>query len=222
MLLSDPPPAPARPVVTYDLAGATIGWAADASATVPPPVTDVLESRPLFETRLVRAYHVYEVAPAAALTPDSPTPAETRLTEKPIPEATFVDSRITLGLERCYVVRTVESLDGISVESEPSPPACRLFADIFPPAAPVGLTSVPSGGAINLIWDPNKEPDLAGYLVLRGDTPETLKAVTPGPIEESRFRDTVEPGRRYIYAVQAVDATGNISALSGTVEEFAR
>jgi hypothetical protein len=116
----------------------------------------------------------------------------------------------------------VESLDGIAVESEPSPPACRLFADIFPPAAPVGLTSVPSGGAINLIWDPNKEPDLAGYLVLRGDTPETLKAVTPEPIEESRFRDTVEPGRRYIYAVQAVDATGNISALSGTVEEFAR
>jgi hypothetical protein len=222
ILLASPPAAPPPPVVSYDLSGATLAWDTAAAPAGPVPVAGVLESRPLIETTPTRGYHVYEVAPAAALTPGSAAPAETRLTKEPVVAATFLDTRIELGHQRCYVVRAVESLDGLSVESDASAPACRLFADIFPPAAPAGLTSVPSGGAVNLIWDPNKEPDLAGYLVLRGDTPASLVAVTPAPIQETRFRDTVEPGRRYLFAVQAVDASGNISALSTTVEEFAR
>jgi hypothetical protein len=223
VLLAEPPPPPSEPVVTYDLTGATIGWKAAVSpATVPAVADGALESRALFEAIPARAYHVYEVVPSAASAPGVAAPAETRLTKQPVVGETFLDARIELGLERCYLVRTVETLGGLSVESEASPPACRLFADVFPPAAPVGLTSVPSGGAVNLIWDPNKESDLAGYLVLRGDTPATLKAVTPAPIQETRFRDTVEAGQRYVYAVQAIDEAGNISVLSSTVEEFAR
>jgi predicted small lipoprotein YifL len=223
VLLTAPPPPPSQPVVAYDLTGATIGWKGAASpATASVPTPGALESRALFESIPARAYHVYEVVPSAALTPGVVAPAETRLTKEPVAGETFLDARIELGRERCYVVRTVETLGGLSVESEASPPACRLFADVFPPAAPVGLTSVPSGGAVNLIWDPNKEPDLAGYLVLRGDTPATLKALTPAPIQETRFRDTVEAGQRYVYAVQAIDAAGNTSGLSSTVEEFAR
>ncbi len=223
VLLATPPPAPTQAVITYDVSGATLVWSdAGAPAVERAPSAGLIESRPLFETMPSRAYHVYEVAPAAALSPGSTAPAETRLTEQPVAAVTFLDARIELGRERCYVVRAVDSLGGLAVESDASPPACRLFADIFPPAAPVGLTSVPSSGAVNLIWDPNKEADLGGYFVLRGDTASSLKAVTPEPIQETRFRDTVEAGRRYFYAVQAVDIVGNISRLSGTVEESAR
>mgnify|MGYP000474274054 CR=1 FL=1 len=40
-----------------------------------------------------------------------------------------------------------------------------------PPAAPTGLQAVAGDGAVSLIWEPNSESDLAGYLVLRAVAP---------------------------------------------------
>jgi hypothetical protein len=82
-------------------------------------------------------------------------------------------------------------------------------------------------GAISLIWEPRDELDLGGYLVLRGEPGDaTLQPLTPAPIPEASFRDTtVVPGRRYVYAVVAVDdrlPLGNVSAPSPRVEETAR
>jgi fibronectin type 3 domain-containing protein len=99
-----------------------------------------------------------------------------------------------------------------------------VLTDTFAPATPVGVTAVASEGAMSLIWDPNKEPDHAGYLVLRasvpGDAPQPL---TGTPIPETSYRDTtVTPGQRYAYAVVAVDKSGNASAPSAPVEETAR
>jgi hypothetical protein len=111
--------------------------------------------------------------------------------------------------------------------SEPSPPLCITPVDIFPPAAPTGLAAVPSEGGISLIWEPNSELDLGGYLVLRregGDA--TLRLLTDTPIADARFRDTaVTPGMRYTYSVVAVDSLlplPNVSAESAQVEETAR
>jgi hypothetical protein len=99
--------------------------------------------------------------------------------------------------------------------------------DVFPPAAPTGLAAVPSEGGISLIWEPNAELDLGGYLVLRREpTDATLRQLTPSPIVESRYRDAdVKPGARYIYSVVAVDSQlplPNASPPSEPVEEAAR
>jgi len=98
---------------------------------------------------------------------------------------------------------------------------------VFPPAPPAGVAAVPSEGGISLIWEPNSELDLGGYLVLRGEPGDaTLGQLTAAPIAEARFRDTtVQPGTRYIYAVVAVDTRlplPNVSAASVPVEETAR
>ena len=70
---------------------------------------------------------------------------------------------------------------------------------------------------------PNPEKDLAGYIVLRGVEPaETLQPITPEPIVEPSFRDGVQPGVAYVYAVRAVDKAGNTSAPSPRVMETAR
>ena len=66
-----------------------------------------------------------------------------------------------------------------------------------------------------------------GYLVLRREAGDaTLRQLTPTPLAEARYRDTsVEPGKRYIYSVVAVDTQvplPNISAESEPVEETAR
>ncbi len=98
--------------------------------------------------------------------------------------------------------------------------------DTFPPAAPKSLSVVAGDGTMRLSWDANSEPDLAGYLVLRGEVPgETLQPLASAPMAGTSFEDkTVKPGVRYVYAIVAVDkaASPNRSAPSVRVEETAR
>jgi hypothetical protein len=159
------------------------------------------------------AYNVYEVAGSS----------ETQLTKSPTSETQFSDARMTWGATRCYVVRSVETVDRLAVESEATPPACVTLVDTFPPAAPKGLQAVATEGVINLIWDANTEPDLDGYILLRGIVPGgELAPVTPSPIRETAFQDRVPAGVRYVYALEAVDKAGNASQPSERVEEAAR
>jgi hypothetical protein len=177
-------------------------------------------------------YNVYAVGAASAGTLGAPPgglPAfemPVPLNEKPLDAPTFSEKRGEYGVERCYVVRAVDTFGGGEVESRAAAPVCVTPKDIFPPAAPTGLGAVAGGGAINLIWEPNTEPDLAGYLVLRGEAPgEDLRPLTPDPITETTFRDSsVKPGVRYVYAVVAVDKADprNVSGQSNKVEETAR
>jgi hypothetical protein len=79
---------------------------------------------------------------------------------------------------------------------------------------------------VQLIWDANTEPDLAGYIVLRATAPdETLQPLTPAPIRDTVFKDaTVTPGVRYLYAIVAVDSATppNRSTPTERVEAIAR
>ena len=80
---------------------------------------------------------------------------------------------------------------------------------------------------ISLIWEPSGDADVAGYVVLRGEPSDaTLQPLTPSPVPDPRFRDTtVVSGRRYVYAVRAVDGhlpVPNVSDESTRVEETAR
>jgi hypothetical protein len=120
-------------------------------------------------------------------------------------------------------VRSVESADGLVVESERSEPGCVTLTDTFPPRPPTGLRAVASAGAINLIWDANAEADLEGYFLLRGPAPgDELIPISTTAMRETAFEDRVPPGMRFVYAVQAVDRSGNLSPLSGRIEETAR
>jgi predicted small lipoprotein YifL len=227
-----PPPArPPTPLVSYNETTVTVTWTAGDTASLPQkpaggPSADVLPSKPIGPALPPIAYNVYEVSPADAEPGSSRTPrapAETRLTKTPIPDAHFSDARIEWGAERCYVVRAVETVGSLTLESDAAPPACKRLVDTFPPAAPKGLTAVATEGTINLIWQPNDEKDLNGYLVLRAVAPgEKLSPVTSSPIQGTTFKDAVQPSVRYVYAVVAVDKAGNTSAPSNAVEEMAR
>lgn len=193
--LVTPPPAPGQPQVTYDEKAITVSWSPVAA----------LEGAPAL------AYSVYVPGTAGALT------------TAPIRDPLFVDNRVEWGQERCYEVRAVAIVESVRVESEPSPGHCVTLHDTFAPAAPQGLVSVGSEGAISLIWNANSEADLAGYLVLRAVEPATdLRPVTETPITDTNFRDTVPAGARATYAIQAVDKAGNRSQPSASVVESAR
>jgi hypothetical protein len=138
----------------------------------------------------------------------------------------FADPRVEFGVERCYVVRRVEMAGPIAIESAPSGPVCVTPVDTFPPAAPKSLAHIAAGNGVSLLWEANTEPDLGGYLVLRGEAPgDKLSLLTPAPITETSFLDsTVSRGRTYVYEVVAVDRSTppNQSAPSNRVEETIR
>jgi hypothetical protein len=199
--LSKAPPGPSQPTVAYSETKITVRWkppsrdSSNGTGSSPAPLT----------------YHVY----------DSTTGA--RLTSTAVKALEYEDSRIEWGATRCYAVRAVEAVGESSLESDASEPRCEKLVDTFPPAAPKGLTAVSTDGAINLIWEANAEPDLAGYYVLRGRLPDArLERITETPVLEATFLDSVERGVRFVYEVVAVDRAGNQSTPSNRTEETAR
>ena len=194
------PPPPTAPAAAFTESAIAITWRAPAEAgTV--------------------KYNVYDAEQAAGGTA-APAP----LNAAPLDATTFDRPGAEPGVERCFVVRSVQTRDSVDFESVASPRVCVTPRDIFPPAAPKALAAVAGAGAVNLIWDANEEADVAGYVVLRGDAPgDTLQPLMAQPIRETRYLDTTAtPGVQYVYVVVAVDKAGNRSANSNRVTETAR
>ena len=211
--LVPPPPPPAAPTMIYDETAVTVSWPKVGAAVDSTP-EGLLPSRTIGAPRPEISYNVYDVS-------DADAPA--KLTSAPLSDSKYEDKRMVWGEKRCYAVRVAERVAGTFIESDASPARCETLTDTFAPAAPKGRAAIASDGAINLIWEPNGESDLAGYLVLRARAPsETLEPITPAPIQETSFRDGVQAGVAFIYAVKAVDRAGNASAASARVTETAR
>ena len=232
--LADSGSAPGAPTVTYTETEIAVEWAAPSTARLPiqEPVTDAaLESTPIVRFPPATRYLVYatetSVDPAAepavgGIGPERPEP----ISLLPATTTSHVDVGVTFGAERCYTVRSLDVVDSLQVRGPVSPPTCVNPVDTFAPRSPGAVVAVASRDAISLVWDPSPEPDVVGYLVLRGTAPgATLQPLTSEPIVETTYRDTaVESDRRYVYAVQAVDAAAppNVSPPSVEVMEQAR
>jgi hypothetical protein len=225
-----PPPAPGKPSMTYDEKAITVKW--DPIPMPPPiqrpPAGGELASTAIGGGAVTVRYNLYEVqgtaqagAPQGGVAQAGAAPA--KLTRAALDEPMYADARVVWGEERCYAVRVVEIVSDLTIESVAGPTACTTPKDTFPPAPPANLLSSPLEGAITLIWEPSPEKDLDGYIVLRGESPETLKPITDAPIQATTYRDDhAASGVRFVYAVKAVDKAGNVSGLSNAVEETAR
>lgn len=227
----DSPPVTPPPLVNVDHDASNLGisweYPADAAVAVQrAPAADEIPAKPLVSSRLPTTYNVYQVTQRDGVAEESIV----AVNPAPIPTNGVITPIATLSGERCFVVRSGMQYGRARVEGPPSPVKCIELRDKFPPAAPKGLVAVGSEGGVSLIWDGNSEPDLAGYLVLRGEVgpagaAETLTPIIQEPLKETTYRDTtVRPGVRYVYAVVAVDGASprNVSAESNRVEEGAR
>ncbi len=107
-------------------------------------------------------------------------------------------------------------------ESETSAPVSITPKDVFPPAVPAGLTVVSGIGSIEVAWDRNTEPDLRGYRVYRAVNGGEFQRMGD-MVDLPAFSDhNIQAGKRYRYAVSAVDQNGNESARSAPVEATAQ
>jgi hypothetical protein len=240
----DPPPTtgpsqplPGEPASFVDVvdSDATGSWTYVAVGVTgrnrrgPPstPITVPLASLPVAPTALTaendettltlswqgtgKAYRVFSATKPLDLTTTK------LLTPKPIADARYTQP-VEFGQERCFVVRTVQESGGATIEGPPSDVFCATAVDRYPPPAPSNLRAIQEGGAITLTWTPSDAPDLAGYIVLRGDVSGVnMQPLIREPVREPAFKDeSARSGETYTYSVYALDTapTPNVSQQS--------
>ena len=91
--------------------------------------------------------------------------------------------------------------------------------DSIPPAKPIGLKGIiDSLGVVKLTWEPNKEKDLLGYRIYKGNTAEEeFSQMTVSPHESNMYEDKViikNLNPKVYYKIIAVDYHYNMSVFS--------
>ena len=139
-----------------------------------------------------------------------------RLNTKLVQDEKFDDSSFLFGQSYRYFVRAAASETNPVLESDDSTVTEVTPKDIFPPAAPTGVTAVKGPNFITLIWDAGREKDLAGYKVWRREAgQDPFVCLTARAILENTYTDSaVEKNKRYEYAMTALDNSGNESPKS--------
>jgi hypothetical protein len=129
----------------------------------------------------------------------------------PADEIRFEDRDFEFGKAYNYFVRAVAAGTEGAVESGDSQAAEIVPRDVFPPAAPAGLVALAGDDLVSLSWRPAKERDIDGYRVWRKEAGGPIfGALGGGLVRENTFTDrSAAKGVSYIYAVSAVDLTGN-------------
>ena len=182
-------------------------------------------------------------ATAAAAQRKSPTglpgeakePAESRFQAGAADAGGTLDRTVRIDHIYAYTaqrMRTVQvGAQTLAVRSAPSAGVTVAVRDAFPPEVPADLVAVPGfageGDAqkpvIDLSWEPDVEPRVAGYRVYRreGDA-GAWQRLGADLISAPAYRDAaVTAGHIYTYRVSAVSDAGNESAPSAEVTETA-
>ncbi len=216
-----------------------------AAGEAPPPVTDltatmrkagvVLSWKPEGADMEVRVERKLLTPPAA-----KPKESLLGLPAEPLEQTLLVeagahghalDRSIRVSETYEYRAQRVDRVNAagqmLELDGEFSAPVRVETLDVFPPGVPTGLAAVATesengkGPAIDLSWQPDTEPDLAGYIVYRREGNGAWQRISPAqPVVGPAFHDArAEPGHTYHYAVSAIDRSGHESARSAEAEE---
>ena len=106
--------------------------------------------------------------------------------------------------------QTAESLFSKPIEITPK--------DTFPPGAPTGLQLIQGVASIEIAWSRSSEPDLKSYKIWRADGDSGFTLLAEGITQTSHSDRTAARGKKYRYAITAIDNAGNESDKSQTQE----
>jgi hypothetical protein len=132
-----------------------------------------------------------------------------------VQQSKWVDKTAEFGKRYVYLVQRIVKLEGGgAAQSELSADVPITPRDTFPPAAPAGLLVVSAPKSIELTWDRNTESDLAGYRVYRSVDGGAFAKVADVSQVPAWSDHGIESGKKYQYAVTAIDQEGNESSRS--------
>jgi hypothetical protein len=146
-----------------------------------------------------------------------------------------IDRSARIGHSYRYTAQRVRTVavggQTLEVRSVPTAEVTVTMREDFPPDAPTGLVAAPGftgeeaarRPAIDLSWEPNTEPRIAGYRVYRRDAEQQAwQQLDSSLVAVAAYRDsTVVAGHRYAYRVTAVNVAGIESPHSEEVLETA-
>jgi len=163
------------------------------------------------------------------LLPGTEVATESRFSAKETGGA--IDRTAQAGATYRYTVERVRlvSFGGktLQIHGEPSLPVEVAVQAVFAPDIPSGLVAAPAFSpenrpVIDLSWEPNVEPHVAGYKIYRTQTDDGWQLLTAQPVKTAAYRDAaVTAGQRYRYRVNAVNDAGMESTPSGEAAEMA-
>jgi len=199
----------------------------------PEPFDTVVRlRRTLLTTPAAKPQQASQNSAAEGILAPPPEPAEQNLlVESSAVHGRALDTNIHFGETYAYRAQRVARLtiDGKTLELDgPLSAPVRIEAsDVFSPAVPTALAAVATpaeNGAppsIDLSWQPDTEPDLAGYVVYRREPAGEWLRISPAqPVVGPGFHDAnVQPGHTYEYAVSASGQNGHESARSAPTQE---
>jgi hypothetical protein len=183
------------------------------------------------ETAAVRLQRKLLTPPATKTQHDALAPAPeainaTLLVDEGATQGRAMDTTIRMGETYEYRAQRVSRVDvegnTLELAGEISAPIDIEAKDVFPPEVPTGLAAVATAGenggapAIDLSWQAELEPQLAGYVVYRREGDGEWQRISPAtPAIAPAFHDAdVQAGHTYRYAVSAVDKNGHESTRS--------
>lgn len=121
----------------------------------------------------------------------------------------YTDDSLVTGTEYEYILKAI---DYFGRESNESNKITVKIKDMEPPVAPDKVVCTVEGNNVNLYWENENVPDLAGYKIYRTEHGNTdYKCITPTLISKQRqiYTDTVSQIGVYNYMVATVDEAGN-------------
>lgn len=161
----------------------------------------------------LKGYHVYRMAKTKA---GGDTIQVTRF---PVTQPSYNDTLPKVA--KNTFLYCVSAVDTSYNEGMKSIPATAFLPDPEPPQVPTLKAIRKESETILIVWLPNLELDLAGYIVYRATQehgPDSIwKPLMERPLsaKDTTFADRhMEAGQAYYYRVQALDQAGNRSAMS--------
>lgn len=188
------------------------------------------------ETSAVRLHRKLLTPPAAKGKNENLAPApepinQTLLVEEGAAQGRAMDATVHFGESYEYRAQRVSRVDvegkTLELAGEVSAPVDVEARDVFPPDVPTELAAVATSGengagpAIDLSWQAELDPALAGYVIYRREGNGAWLRISPAtPSIAPAFHDAdVQQGHTYRYAVSALDKNGRESARSQETEE---
>ncbi|HLJ44602.1 MAG TPA: hypothetical protein VKU01_01255 [Bryobacteraceae bacterium] len=126
----------------------------------------------------------------------------------------YVDKNIEYGKQYDYAVQGTKE----GAESKVSETVPHSAKDTFAPAVPAGVNASPGINTIEVAWDRNTESDFKEYRVYRAVDDGQFVQVATGLAAPAYSDKDIQSGKRYRYAVSAIDQANNESERSAPAE----